>query len=114
MQMAAHVVHGAAAALTTPRKMGTRRLVEETEAHVVVRLLLLLLLLLLLFRCLSGSGSTTSCWCSSRCGTSATGTNIREELLDVLALEGLCEEGCPYGLQFNVCRSRQSGDFVGL
>jgi hypothetical protein len=67
---------------------GTRRLVEETEAHVVVRLLLLLGLLLG-GGVLSGGttgGSTTS---SGGGGGTRAGADVQEELLDVLALKSL-------------------------
>jgi hypothetical protein len=43
----------------------------------------------------SGGGSTTSSWGGS--GTT-TGANVQEQLLDVLALEGLGEERGPDGL----------------
>jgi hypothetical protein len=68
--------------------VGTRRLVEETEAHVVVRLLLLLGLLLS-GGVLSGGttgGSTTS---SGGGGGTRAGTDVQEELLDILALKSL-------------------------
>jgi hypothetical protein len=81
-----------------------RRLVEETEAHVLIGLLLLcngvstdsqsknralsLTLFLLLLLLLSGSGGTTSGGGgASRGGTG--GADVGQELLDVLTLEGL-------------------------
>jgi hypothetical protein len=67
---------------------GTRRLVEETEAHVVVRLLLLLGLLLG-GGVLSGGttgGSTTS---SGGGGGTRARADVQEELLDILALKSL-------------------------
>jgi len=45
------------------------RLVEQTEAHVLVRLLLLLFLLSLLGRLLGGTGATSSRSSTSRGGT---------------------------------------------
>lgn len=81
--------------------------------HVVVGLLLLLLLLLLLGR-LSLSSSTTRGGRSRRCGAGTTSTDVREQVLDVLALERLREERCPDGLDFDVRRVGQRGDFVGL
>jgi len=74
------------------------RLVEETEAHVLVGLLLLLLLGGL-WGVLGGSGTTGSTTSSSWGGGSATtGSNVQEQLLDILALEGLGEERSPDGL----------------
>ena len=88
------------------------RLVEETESHVLVGLLLLLLLLLLL-RCLSRSGAASrGCRSSRRART--TSTDVGKELLDVLALESLGEEGCPDGLELDVGRGGQREDFLRL
>ena len=64
-----------------------RRLVEETEAHVVVGLLLLLSLLLggsVLGSGARGGGTTSSGGSGTRAGA-----DVQEELLDVLALESL-------------------------
>jgi hypothetical protein len=71
-------------------------LVEETEAHVLVGLLLLLNLLLgggLLGGTASGSSATSS----SRGGT-ASGADVRQEVLDILALESLSVTGLLVGL----------------
>ena len=65
------------------------RLVEETEAHVLVRLLSLVLLLGLLGGStgVTASGGTTS---SATRGSSTTaGADVGQEVLDVLALESL-------------------------
>ena len=65
------------------------RLVEETEAHVLVRLLSLVLLLGLLGGStgVTASGGTTS---SAARGSSTTaGADVGQEVLDVLALKSL-------------------------
>jgi hypothetical protein len=79
-------------------KGAARRLVEETEAHVVVRLLLGLLLGLL-----SGSGvsATGGGGGGATGGGGTTTTNVGEEGLDVLAVKGLGEERSPDGLDLN-------------
>merc|ERR1719458_775718 len=71
------------------------RLVEESEAHVIVLLLGLLLLLLLLGRSLSSGrwSSTTSSCCSRSSSTAAThasqlGETSSDQLLGGLALAG--------------------------
>jgi hypothetical protein len=91
-------------------RSGRRRLVEETEAHVVVRLLLLLLLLLLSGGVL-GRGSAAGSGSTASDGGTAT-TDVGEELLDVLALEGLGEERGPDGLDLNTSGLGEGGDLV--
>jgi hypothetical protein len=67
---------------------GTRRLVEETEAHVVVGLLLLLSLLLGGGGLVGGTtgGGTTS---SGGGGGTRARADVQEELLNILALKSL-------------------------
>lgn len=82
--------------------------------HVVVRLLLLLDLLLL-GRSLGstasggtgGSGRTSS-------GGGTTTTDVGEEVLDVLAVEGLGEERGPDGLDLDLGGRGEGGDLVTL
>jgi hypothetical protein len=100
------------------RRVVAIRLVEETEAHVVVGLLLLcrrnliskllsrlililqcqltLLLLLLSGRGVSGTSSGGSA--TGGGGGTTTRADVQEQVLDVLALEGLGEESGPDGL----------------
>lgn len=78
--------------------------------HVVVRLLLLLLLLLLGGGLLSGGSATGSDSAAGDGGT--TTTDVGEELLDVLALEGLGEEAGPDGLDLNTSSGGEGGDLV--
>jgi len=75
-------------------------LVEETEAHILVGLLLLLLLLLLnsLSSGVATSGTTSG---TTGSGGTTTGTDVHEEVLDVLALESLGEDGGPDGLDIS-------------
>lgn len=101
------------------------RLVEETEAlsvscvdmrgeeahHVVVRLLLLLNLLLGGGGVVATGGSATSSGSAASDGGTAT-TDVGEELLDVLALEGLGEETGPDGLDLDTGGGGKSGDLV--
>lgn len=51
-------------------------------------------LLFFLFRCFFGSGTTTSCYCSSCCRSRCTTTrpNVQKEILDIFALECLFHE----------------------
>ena len=85
-----------------------RQKYKENTHHVVVRLFLLLLL-----GRLSRSGATSrGCRSSRRART--TSTDVGKELLDVLALESLGEEGCPDWLELDVGRVRQREDFLRL
>ena len=80
--------------------------------HVVVRLLLLLNLLLL-----SGSGLGGGLTGSTRGGSGGGGTtttDVGEELLDVLAVESLGEEGSPDGLDLDLGGGGESDDLVAL
>jgi hypothetical protein len=88
-----------------------RRLVEETEAHVLIGLLLLLNLLLSL-----GLGGGVSSGATSRgSGSGASGADVGQELLDVLTLEGPGEDGRPDGLNLLDLSGRDEGlDLVGL
>lgn len=117
-----------------------RRLVEQTEAlnvslappkdsdieymslktemthHVVVRLLLGLLLLLLLLGSLGGSGvtaSTASGSSDTRSGGTAS-TDVGEQVLDVLAVEGLGEEGRPDRLKLDLGGRGEGVDLLAL
>ena len=84
------------------------RLVEQTEAHVVIRLLLLLLLLLLsllLSSSTASGGATSSGRCANSDGTT-TCTNVGEHLFDVLALKRLGEKGGPDRLELDLGGSR--------
>jgi hypothetical protein len=110
----------------------SNRLVEETEAlgivsscpatrlptrmthHVVVRLLLGLLLLLLLGGLGGGLSGTTSSGGSTTGSGGTTTTDVGQELLDVLAVEGLGEEGSPDGLDLDVGGRGKSGDLLAL
>jgi len=83
-------MHTISIVLYSVPEQSARRLVEETETHVLVRLLLLLFLLLLSSwgsGVTTGSGGSTT---SSRGGSgTTTGANVQEEVLDILALESL-------------------------
>ena len=70
------------------RSRRTERLVEETEAHILVRLLLDLLLLLGLGLLSSGS-ATSGSPSSSRGGSATTGSDVQQEVLDILSFESL-------------------------
>lgn len=89
------------------------RLVEEAESHVVIGLLLGLLLLLL-----GGCGITTSGRGSSAAssrGSTASRANVHEQVLDVLALEGLGEQSGPDGLDVgNTCGGDERLELLGL
>jgi hypothetical protein len=90
-----------------------RRLVEKTEAHVLVGLLLLFFLLL------SGSSSVTTSGGGSTASGSGSGSTSRadvgQEVLDVLALKSLGEDGSPDGLNFlDLGSSQESLELVGL
>ncbi|KNE01791.2 hypothetical protein QG37_01132 [Candidozyma auris] len=67
---------------------GERRLVEQTEAHVIVRLLggLFLLLLSSSLRSSTTSGSTRSSWSTSWHSRQLLGS-LSNQLLDVLAID---------------------------
>jgi hypothetical protein len=110
-----------------------RRLVEKTEAHVLVGLLLLLFLLLLscgrsIGSTASGGGSTTG----SRGSSAAAWANVQEQVLDILALKSLShtsetvpwrwivvsahlgEKGSPDGLDvLDLCGSDERLELVG-
>lgn len=91
-----------------------QRLVEETEAHVVVRLLLGLLLLLLSGGGVatgSGSGTTSSGGTSG--GGTAT-TDVGEHLLDVLALKSLGEERSVDLVDLELGSRGKGDELVGL
>merc|ERR1719483_1385426 len=81
------------------------QLVEETEAHVLVRLLIGFLLLGF-FLSLSWGSSRA---CSSSGGGSSTASNIQDELLDIHAIKGLCEKAWPVWLHRDAS-SLQDGD----
>ena len=83
--------------------------------HVVVRLLLLLLLLLGLGGLWGslGGGTTSGSWGGTGSGGTTT-TNVGQEVLDVLAVEGLGEEGSPDGLDLDLGGGGEGGDLVAL
>lgn len=90
-------------------------LVEQTEAHVVVRLVGLLLLLLLL---LLGLGGWSSGGGSRGSTTGGSGTNsgsdVGDQVLDVDALQGLGEETGPVGLHLDVGGLQDGVDLLTL
>ena len=75
-----------------------RRLVEQTEAHVVIGLLLLLNLLLLSGG-VTGSGGGTSGSSGSTTGGGGTDVESGEQLVQVLLGDGLGEQVNPDGLK---------------
>ena len=90
------------------------RLVEQTEAHVLVGLLGGLLLLLLLGR---GGGIATGGGTArgGGSGRAAAGADVRQQVLDVLALEGLGEQRRPDGLDVGDLGGLDQGlELVGL
>lgn len=75
----------------------------------------LTLLSLLLSRGVSGGSGTASGSTTSSGGGGTTRADVKEEVLDVLALEGLGEERGPDGLNLgNLGGSDQSLELVGL
>jgi hypothetical protein len=93
------------------KEKGQHSVQEKGEARVDV-----LLLLSLLSGSLRGSVTTSSGTASS--GTTgsggSTGTDVGQEVLDVLALEGLGEEGSPDGLDLDVGSLGEGDKLVGL
>ena len=74
-----------------------------------------LTLLLLLSGGLLGGASSGSSTTSGGGGGTATGADVQEELLDVLALEGLGEDGGPDGLDLGDLGGGDEGlELVGL
>ena len=91
-----------------------RHLVKETKAHVVIRLFLRLLLLLflgLLSRSVTTSGSAGS---RSSSHSGAGGTHVREQVLHVLALEGLGEQLGPDRLHGHASGGGELNKLVAL
>lgn len=91
----------------------TQCLIEETEAHVIVRSLWVLLLLFLLSFSRGGGGC---CWCGScsSWGGSGAWTDVADQVLDVDAFESLGEEAGPVWLNINVGGLQESCDFLAL
>ncbi len=77
-------------------RFSAKRLVEETEAHVVIGLLLLLLLLLLGGGGVTGSGGSTTGSDGGSDGSTST-TNVGEKLLNVLTSRALARRVAQMG-----------------
>ena len=92
--------------------MKKRHLFEHTESHIVIRLLLGLLLLLL--GLLLSSGSTTGGGSGTGSGGGTSSANVGQHGGDVLAIEGLGEEGGPNRLNLDVGSLQEGLELVGL
>lgn len=92
--------------------MMAKRLVKETETHVVIGLLFGLLLLLLSGGSLGGTPSGGRGTSSGRGG--ADGADPSKQLLGVLTLESLGEESSPGGVNLGVGGLDQGGDLLSL
>merc|ERR1719412_1430611 len=90
------------------------KLVEQSEAHVIVLFLRLLLLLLLFGGLSSGSrGSTSSSRSATSGGSSADSrAHVGDQGLQVGGLESLGEEAGPIGLNIDTSSLEDGGDLL--
>merc|ERR550519_2285091 len=89
-----------------------RKLVEQTESHIVIFLLLFNLLFLLGWgitcsRCLGSSSAT-----GSR-GSSYAASDVGDQVLQVNRLESLGEESGPVRLEFDISCLEDGGQLLG-